>query len=115
MVSSTSTNNIISYASTYSSGELNVNLVNTGTTDCNIQLNLKNFYSGKRYYWYSFQGGTDNGEFSGQVIINGAGPTAAAGGPSTYSSLKARSALATNGIYVTVPARGAVMIVIDKK
>ena len=115
MVSSTGTTNIISYASTYSSGELNVNLVNKSSTDVNVQLQLKNFYKGKRYYWYSFQGGTDNGEFSGQVFINGTGPTAAAGGPSTYSTLKARSAVTTNGILVTVPARGAVMMVIDKK
>jgi hypothetical protein len=115
MVTSTSTTTIQSYASTYSSGQLNVNLVNTGTTDCVVQLNLKNFYRGSRYYWYSLQGGTDDSQFSRQVFVNGVGPTAVAGGPATYSTLHARSASAANGIFVTVPARGAIMMVIDKK
>jgi hypothetical protein len=115
MVTSTSTSSIQSYASTFTSGQLNVNLVNTSTTDITIQLNLKNFYRGSRYYWYSLQGGTDDSQFSRQVFVNGVGPTAVAGGPAGYSSIHARSADASNGIFVTVPARGAVMMVIDKK
>lgn len=115
MVSSISSTNVKCYASTYSSGQLNVNLVNTSSTDCNVQLNLKNFYRGNRYYWYSLQGGTDDPQFSRQVFVNGVGPTAAAGGPAAYNSIHARSTSAANGIFVTVPARGAVMMVIDKK
>lgn len=115
MVTATGTSNVKAYASTYSSGQVNVNLVNSSTTAVNVQLDIKNFNKGSRYYWYSFQGGTDNAEFSRQVIINGAGPSVVAGGPGNYSSLKARSATITNGIFVTVPAKGAVMMVIDKK
>ena len=115
MVSSTGTSSVAAYASTYSSGQLNVNLVNKSSTDVNVQLKLKNFYKGNRYYWYSFQGGTDDPQFSRQVFINGVGPTLTAGGPKTYNTLNARSATTTNGIIVTVPARGAVMMVIDKK
>jgi alpha-L-arabinofuranosidase len=115
LVTSTSTTNVACYASTYSSGQLNVNLVNKSSADCNVQLNIKNFNKGSRYYWYSLQGGTDNGEFSGQVFINGTGPTLTAGGPANYTYIHARSATTTNGVFVTVPARGAVMMVIDKK
>jgi len=64
---------------------------------------------------YSLEGSNDNGEFSRKVLVNGVGPALEAGGPVDYTSLKARSAVTTNGIRVTVPARGAVIMVIDKK
>ena len=38
-----------------------------------------------------------------------------AGGPAAYATLKAQSALTNNGIKVTVPARGVVIIAVDKK
>jgi hypothetical protein len=61
------------------------------------------------------QGETDNGEFSRKVAVNGNGTTAVAGGPMDYASLKANSASTANGIKITVPARGAVMVAIDKR
>ena len=76
---------------------------------------MKNFYSGKRFYWYSLEGSNDNGEFSRKVLVNGSGPTLEAGGPADYATLKARSALTANGIKVTVPARGMVVMAVDKK
>lgn len=107
--------NIRVYASTYSSGEVNVTLVNTSASAVNVEVKMKNFYSGKRYYWYSLEGGNDNGEFSRKVLVNGSGPSLDAGGPADYATLKSRSALTTNGIKVTVAARGAVVMTIDKK
>ena len=107
--------NIKAYASTYSSGELNVTLVNTSSSPLNIEVKMKNFYSGKRFYWYNLEGSNDNGEFSRKVLVNGSGPAFDAGGPADYATLKARSALTANGIKVTVPARGAVIMAVDKK
>lgn len=104
-----------SYASTYSSGEVNVNLVNTSGTAQTVEIKMKNFYSGNRFYWYSLEGSNDNGEFSRKVLVNGNGPAGDAGGPITYTTLKARSAVTTNGIKVTIPALGAIMLVVDKK
>ncbi len=43
------------------------------------------------------------------------GPAFEAGGPADYATLKARSALTTNGIKAIVPARGTVIMVVDKK
>ena len=103
------------YSSTYTSGEVNVTLVNTTSTPQNVEVKFKNFYSGKRFYWYNLEGSNDNGEFSRKVLVNGNGPAGEAGGPATYSSLKAQSSLTTNGIKVTVPALGAVFMVIEKK
>lgn len=109
------TGSIISYASTYSTGQVNVTLVNTSATAQNVEIKMKNFYYGNRFYWYSLEGSNDNGEFSRKVLVNGDGPTTAAGGPATYSTLKARSAITTAGLKMTVPPLGAVFIVIDKK
>jgi hypothetical protein len=115
LVSSTTTTNIQAYASTFTSGQMNVMLINTSATAFNVQVKTKNFRTGSRFYWYSLEGGADNGEFSRKVLINGVGPAGEAGGPANYNTLNAYSAVTTNGIKVKVPARGAVMLVIDKK
>jgi hypothetical protein len=111
----TTSNSIKAYASTWSSGQLSVTLVNTSATSQNVEVKTKNFYPGTRFYWYSLEGGNDNGEFSGKVIVNGSGPGADAGGPADYHTLKARSGIAAGGIRVAVPPRGIIVMAIDKK
>ena len=117
MVSSSVTGNssIKFYATTRSSGEVNVAIVNTSSSAQDVEVKMKNFYSGSRFYWYSLEGSNDNGEFSRQVLVNGSGPSLDAGGPADYAVLKARSALTSNGIKVTVPARGMITLSVDKK
>ena len=108
--------NVKAYASTYTSGQANVTLVNTSTTAMVVDVKTKNFNVGNRIYWYTLEGSNDNGEFSRKVSVNGSGTTLAAGGPADYANLKARSAAVTNGIVrVNVPALGAVFVVMDKK
>ncbi|MEP7143415.1 MAG: alpha-L-arabinofuranosidase [Ferruginibacter sp.] len=117
LVSSTvlGSTDIKSYASTYSSGETSISVINTGATVETVEIKIKNFNVGSRFYWYSLEGSNDNGEFSRKVLVNGSGPVADAGGPAAYASLNARSALTTNGVKITVPARGAVLLVVEKK
>jgi hypothetical protein len=115
MVSATSSPEISAYASTYSSGQLNVTLINISALTYSVEVKPKNFRVGNRFYWYSLQGGSDNGEFSGMVLVNNIGPPGTVGGPIYYNTLEARSAETVNGIKVTVPARGAVIMVVDKK
>jgi len=103
------------YASTYSSGQMNVTVINPSPNPQTIEVKTKNFNVGNRFYWYSLTGSNDNGEFSRKVLINGYGPKGAAGGPSDYATIKAMSAPTTNGIKVTVPAWGSVFVMIDKK
>ncbi|MEO6231979.1 MAG: alpha-L-arabinofuranosidase [Ferruginibacter sp.] len=106
---------IKAYASTYTSGEANVTVVNTGASVQTVEVKFNNFNIGSRFYWYSLEGSNDNGEFSRKVLVNGNGPVTDAGGPTGYATLGARSALTTNGVKITVPARGTVMMVIEKK
>lgn len=109
------TNGIKAYASTYSSGEINVTLANISAAPIAVEIKAKNFKAGNRFYWYSLEGGNDNGEFSRKVSINGSGTSLEAGGPENYISIKARSAATTNGIKITVPARGVIVLAVDKK
>ncbi len=115
LVSATSSPEISAYASTYSSGQLNVTLINTSALPYSVEVKPKNFRVGNRFYWYALQGGSDNGEFSGMVLVNNIGPPGTVGGPIYYNTLEARSSVTTNGIKVTVPARGAIIMVVDKK
>lgn len=111
----TTTTAIKAYASTWASGQLGVTLVNTSATAQNVEVKTKNFYPGERFYWYSLEGGNDNGEFSRRVLVNGSGPVGEAGGPADYHTLKARSGIAAGGIRVSVPPRGIIVLAIDKK
>lgn len=109
------TNAVIPYASTYSSGEVNITLINTSASPVTTAIKINNFNAGSRFYWYSLEGSNDNGEFSRKVLVNGSGPSLAAGGPAGYSTLKANSATTQNGIKITVPPLGAVCMVVEKK
>ncbi len=107
---------IAAYASTFTSGQVNVTLVNTSTNAHTVQLDFKNFNPGQRYYWYTLSGSTDNGEFSRKVLVNGSGPSGAAGGPANYTSLNANAALVTDGkVKVSLPARSVICMAVDKK
>jgi hypothetical protein len=103
------------YASTYTSGQGSVALANISAIAQNVQVKFKNYRMGTRFYWYTMEGSNDNGEFSRKVFVNGSGPTAVAGGPADYETLKARSALTSAGIKLIVPAWSAVFVLVDSK
>lgn len=110
-----SSSNLFAYASSYSSGQMSVTLVNKTSAAQDVQITTKNYRPGARYYWYSLVGGTDNGSFSRKVYVNGSGPSGVSGGPASYATLQAYASATTNGIKVNVPANGTVFLVIDKK
>lgn len=107
-------NDVLSFASSFSSGEKGVILVNKGTTAQNVNI-TSNATAGKRFYYFRLTGGTDNGEFSRKVFVNGKGPDQISGGPSSYASLSAYSSETKNGIKVALLPRSVVYLVIDKK
>lgn len=107
--------NINAYASTFSSGEVGVTLINQSSSAQTIKLAFKNFNAGKRMYWYTLTGGTDNGSFSGKVYVNGQGTALPAGGPANYADIKAYSASISNGAFITLPPMSVVCMAIDKK
>ncbi len=105
---------VLSYASTFTSGECGIVLVNKGTTSHVARVNLSNHGVGERYYHYTLNGGSDNGEFSLKVNVNGVGPTLPAGGPANYETLQARSSIVQGGVVVTLPPRSVVYLMIDE-
>ncbi|WP_183557153.1 alpha-L-arabinofuranosidase [Mucilaginibacter sp. SP1R1] len=106
---------IVSYGSSYTSGQAGVILVNKGNTGHVVKVNFKNFAAGSNYYYYTLNGGTDNGQFSRKVYVNGVGPAGDGGGPTNYLSINANTAAIQGGININVPAMGAVFLVADKK
>jgi hypothetical protein len=115
LIASNSSNaDLISYASSFTSGEVATVLINKSVNSLTAEIKVANFRPGSKFYWYTLTGGGDNGEFSRKVLINGKGPTIAAGGPADYKTISANSATTSGGIRVTVPARAAVFLVIDR-
>ncbi len=116
LISSTATSpDLVSYASSFTSGETSVALINKGSSTKSVEVRFKNFKKGDNFYWYTLTGGGDNGEFSRKTLVNGSGPSVASGGPADYKSINPYAASAGGGVRVTVPGRAAVYIVVDKK
>ena len=115
MVSSTVTgsSDILSYASSFTSGQAGTILVNKSATDHTVKVLISNFLPGTSYYFYVLKGGPD-ATFSRKVVINGHVTTAASGGPDNFASILPNASPIKNGITVTVPAYGVVYLVADK-
>ena len=116
MVSSSVTGNgdVLAYASKFGSGQAGLVIVNKGSTDQNVAVDLTHFGYGDRYYVYTLTGGTDNGDFSLKVNINGQGPTLAAGGPVDFETIASRSALIADGIRISAPKRSVSYVLIEQ-
>ena len=115
LATSTTGTGLMAYGSSFTSGEKGAIVVNKANTAQTVQLTLQNFTPGARFYWYILTGGSDNGEFSRKVFVNGKGSSEASGGPAAdYTTLKAYSAVTNGGVKVTMPARSVVYLVMDK-
>ncbi len=107
---------VSAYATSFTSGEKGVVLVNKGTALKNVAVTFQHFTPGDKVYWYALTGGSDNGEFSRMVYVNGSGPeNGKAGGPLSYATLKMNSAGTANGVKINLPARSVVFAVVAKK
>lgn len=107
------TEDVLAYASKFDSGEAGYVIVNTGVVEHTVQIRQRNLGVGERYYFHTLTGGTDNGEFSLKVLINGEGPGLAAGGPAGFKTIKARSGKAEGGIKFLAPSRSVTFVLID--
>ncbi len=94
---------IVCYASVFDSGEAGIVIVNKGTENQNISLDLKNFSMGDKYYYYSLVGGDDHPEFSLNVVINNQRSIEKVGGPDVLK-VPAFASGTSNGIIVPCPA-----------
>jgi len=106
-------NDIICYASKYSSGNaIGAIVVNKGNQDQVVSIQVANSEKLKKYYYYVLSG-EKNKEFSRKLFINGQGPSGASGGPDHYQSIPAYSSLVNDGIKVAVPQNSVVYLVAD--
>lgn len=115
VISSTSTNsNILAYASTFASGETGVVLVNKGSAAQVVNINPGSIGVGTKYYNYSLTGGTDNGDFSLYVSVNGESPSGTQWGPrTTLETIPANAYSIDQAINLDVPARSVQFIMIE--
>jgi hypothetical protein len=113
-ISTTSSNpDIICYASKFSSGEIGLVIVNQGTNQQVISVSTDSVGVGRKYYIYSFTGGTDN-VFSPNVYINNIGPDSYQWGPyDQLLDIKANAYTIENEIKFTSPAKSVQMITIE--
>ena len=92
-----------SYASAFSSGQSGIVLVNKYTSKRIVKLDVKDMPHAKSYYRYVLTGGTDNGDFSRKVFVNGHGPTLSGGGPSDFDTLEAFGKSISGDIKIELP------------
>ena len=64
-------------------------------------------------YCYTLTSGTDNGEFSQKVIINGIEPSLPAGGPEDFENINAWCFSFRDKLKIVLPARSVQYILID--
>jgi hypothetical protein len=113
---SPSSSDLTAYSSTFTSGQAGTIIVNRGTASRTTLVNINHFNAGKKCYWHMLIPGSDNGEFSGQVLVNNVNPTGATGGPLNYSSITPYSTSISSGSFkVSVPPRAIIYLVVDKK
>lgn len=106
---------LTTYSSTFSSGQAGTVIINSGIYNHVVSIDFQHFPAGSHYYWYVLTGGADNASFSGQVYVNGTGPSTPTGGPLAYATVKPFAAPLKGTIKVTVPPFGVVFLVADKK
>lgn len=104
---------IIAYASKFNgSGQTGMVVVNKGTAEKLIKLNISNFKYGEKYYVYTLVG--DGSEFSRKVFVNGQTTKFEGGGPENYDTLAPISyKIIDNEIVIKAPARSSNYVLIE--
>ncbi|HZL11284.1 MAG TPA: T9SS type A sorting domain-containing protein [Prolixibacteraceae bacterium] len=115
VISASSTNStVLAYSSRFASGETGVVLVNRGKTAQVVKIDPKDIGVGNQYYNYSLTGGTDNGDFSLFVSVNGVSPSGTQWGPrESLETIPANAYSTDDAITVSSPGRSVQFILID--
>jgi hypothetical protein len=115
VIPATSSNtNILAYASRFASGETGVVIVNRGKTAQVVKIDPKNIGVGNQYYNYNLTGGTDNGDFSLYVSVNGVNPTGTQWGPrENLETIPASAYSIDDAITVESPGRSVQFIMVE--
>jgi hypothetical protein len=108
----TGSNNVVCYASRFYSGHSGIVIVNKGE-DQVVKINVDNFNPGSRYYYYVLTGGSDNGNFSRKVYVNGVTTGYDGGGPDNYATLRPYGTEIDGDIKLDMPRLSALFILIE--
>ena len=116
ITTASSNSDILCYASTYSSGETALVIINKDTEQRVVTVSTDSIGVGEKYYIYSFTGGTDDGDYSPDVYINGEGPSSSyQWGPyDQLFDIKADEYTIDGEIKFNSPGRSIQMILIEK-
>jgi len=115
VIPATSNNaDILAYGSRFSSGETGVVIVNKGKAAQVVKIDPTNIGVGDQYYCYSLTGGSDNGDFSQFVSVNGVGPVGTQWGPrEALETIPANAFSIGAAIKLDVPARSVQFVMIQ--
>jgi hypothetical protein len=115
VISASSNNsNILAYASKFASGVTGIVVVNRAKTAQVVKMNMKNIGVGDKYYNYSLTGGTDNGDFSLYVSVNGVSPKGTQWGPrESLDTIPAKAYTIDNEIVLNSPGRSVQFILVE--
>ena len=114
-IAATSNNtNVLAYASRFASGETGVVIVNKGKSNQVVKIDPLDIGVGNQFYNYSLTGGTDNGDFSLYVSVNGEAATGTQWGPrENLEMIPANAFSVDQAIKLDVPAMSVQFIMID--
>jgi len=105
---------ILAYASRFGSGETGVIIVNKGKIAQVVKIDPVNIGVGNKYYTYTLTGGTDNGDFSLYVSVNGVAPSGTQWGPrQNLETLPASAMSIDDAIKVNSPGMSVQFIMLD--
>jgi hypothetical protein len=115
VISATSDNStVLAYASKFASGETGVVIVNKGKSAQVVKIDPLNIGVGNQFYTYSLTGGTDNGDFSYYVAVNGEKATGTQWGPrENLEAIPASAFFVDQAIKLDVPAMSVQFIMVE--
>jgi hypothetical protein len=103
---------IVIFPTAFHSGQAGTAIVNMGTTQQTLRLNIENFRFGDRYYTYTLTG-IPNTDFSRKVYVNGIGNSLDAGGPDDYENIKANSSTISDEIRIKIPPISVTYVLVE--
>jgi hypothetical protein len=114
ITANSSNSNILAYASRFASGETGVVIVNKGKSAQVVKIDPLDIGVGNQFYTYSLTGGTDNGDFSYYVSVNGEEATGTQWGPrENLEMIPANAFSVDQAIKLDVPAMSVQFIMVD--
>jgi len=96
----------------FHSGQVGATIVNMGSNQQVVRINIENFRFGDRYFTYTLTG-TPNADFSRKVFVNGIGNILDAGGPQNYESIKANASPTGDEIRIKTPPLSVTFVLVE--